>query len=778
MARAERLALVRALAETAATAGIPLGDTTSPGQLARRHDQNMKARAHVAAMDNVLTAMLGTPNARVMIFSPPQVGKSSMTRWFAFWWLTMHPKHRLVLASYAASLAVTHGSAVRDMVRMYGDRYGLIPHPTEFTKAAWRLRTGGGLRSVGVGGGLAGQSMDLGLIDDPVKDRAEAESAVYRNSVWDWYSSVFSSRRQPGTRELLVMCMTGDTPVLRPDGTETPLRDVRAGDVVATYEDGALSAATVRKWSSQGNDQIFRITLKSGRTVRANARHPFLTVENGEEVWQRTDSLRRGSAVLTATGVSIAASSARRTGATSQRSAAECACRTTTRRDGPTDTDRRPSTRSQPARSDCATRTASNRRTTTACSPSRTGSAQSAGEPLTVTSSSTAAGTCVSTTTTTQAGCAACSATTATSRSDMHGLSKSSTRLLSTYSVTPDEVVSVTPCGVDEVFDLTIDRTENFIANGLVSHNTRYHQDDLAGRLLDRDGRVEDGGEWVVLHMPAIALAEDHERGIYQDPLGRAPGEPISHPLIDADDTDALLDHWKVQRARSTDRDWNSLYLGVPWSAEGALLTDDDVRAATAAAPASFDRVAVGVDPSGDGRDSAGVVVAGLAGGTVWFLDDKTARMSTIEWPRRVCLAAHEHDATTIVVETNYGGGMATTLITQAWEQLAAEGAVSGLCPYVQSVSARKSKALRAEPIAQAIKTGRARFAAGGNLRQIMTEWKMWEPGSSWSPGALDAGVHVAVALLPEARGTDLLNPASRTREAGRVGGIAGRRLA
>lgn len=512
MARAERLALVRALAETAATAGIPLGDTTSPGQLARRHDQNMKARAHVAAMDNVLTAMLGTPNARVMIFSPPQVGKSSMTRWFAFWWLTMHPKHRLVLASYAASLAVTHGSAVRDMVRMYGDRYGLIPHPTEFTKAAWRLRTGGGLRSVGVGGGLAGQSMDLGLIDDPVKDRAEAESAVYRNSVWDWYSSVFSSRRQPGTRELLVM--------------------------------------------------------------------------------------------------------------------------------------------------------------------------------------------------------------------------------------------------------------------------TRYHQDDLAGRLLDRDGRVEDGGEWVVLHMPAIALAEDHERGIYQDPLGRAPGEPISHPLIDADDTDALLDHWKVQRARSTDRDWNSLYLGVPWSAEGALLTDDDVRAATAAAPASFDRVAVGVDPSGDGRDSAGVVVAGLAGGTVWFLDDKTARMSTIEWPRRVCLAAHEHDATTIVVETNYGGGMATTLITQAWEQLAAEGAVSGLCPYVQSVSARKSKALRAEPIAQAIKTGRARFAAGGNLRQIMTEWKMWEPGSSWSPGALDAGVHVAVALLPEARGTDLLNPASRTREAGRVGGIAGRRLA
>ena len=37
-------------------------------------------------------------------------------------------------------------------------------------------RTGGSYRSCGVGGGITGQGFDIGIIDDPVKDYAEASS--------------------------------------------------------------------------------------------------------------------------------------------------------------------------------------------------------------------------------------------------------------------------------------------------------------------------------------------------------------------------------------------------------------------------------------------------------------------------------------------------------------------------------------------------------------------------------------------------------------------------
>lgn len=309
---------------------------------------------------------------------------------------------------------------------------------------------------------------------------------------------------------------------------------------------------------------------------------------------------------------------------------------------------------------------------------------------------------------------------------------------------------------------------------------TRWHKDDLAGRLLDQDGRIEEGGEWVVLHMPALALIPDPDKGIYPDPLGREPGEPISHPKIDEGDTAALIDHWARQRRRATSRDWNALWQGTPFDAEGALLTAADLSAATRTPPDEFKRIAVGVDPSGDGRDTAGIVAAGLdKQHHVWWIADRTARLSTFEWPRTACRLAHEVGADRIIYEKNFGGGMAGQLITQAWDVLLRENEVSGLCPLVTPVTARKSKVLRAEPIAQAVKTSRAFFTKGADLKQLTDEWQMWEPGSSWSPGALDAGVHVATHLLPDLpRGAQRSNPSERRISDARTTGINKRRRA
>ena len=53
-------------------------------------------------------------------------------------------------------------------------------------------------RSAGVGGGITGMGGDIILIDDPIKDRAEADSPTIRNRVWDWYTSTLYTRLAPG----------------------------------------------------------------------------------------------------------------------------------------------------------------------------------------------------------------------------------------------------------------------------------------------------------------------------------------------------------------------------------------------------------------------------------------------------------------------------------------------------------------------------------------------------------------------------------------------------
>ena len=693
--RLEKLKLKRRLAELCAQSGIALNDTTSPGQMAVRLDpQTQRQAPHLEVIDNELTHMLAAPNARVMVFTPSQIGKSTrVAQWFPFWWLTMRPHDRILMASAEERLALRNGAAVRELVRQFGAEYGVNLNRDEGSKTDWSIRAGGSMRSRGLRGNFSGHPMDLGIIDDPITNRAQAESLTVRDFVWDWYSSVWSQRKSPFYREVLVMCMTGDTPVLMADGAELPLRDVRPGDQVATYENGQVTTSSVVNWKNQGADTIYEITTSSGRKVRANARHPFLVVdEDGTERWVRTHTLEPGQ----------------------------------------------------------------NLRATTATLQLGTESHQKCCSPQP-----------------------------------------------STYVVTVDEIVSIVECGREDVFDVQIDRTENFIANGIVSHNTRWHPDDLAGRLLARDGRIEDGGAWRVVHLPAIAMPEDHERGVYADPLGREPGDPLTHPLITETDPEtwsgaathreALVNWWAKKQEMSTSRDWWSMSQGIPNPGEGALLTDAQIRAATGPAPALDDllRVVVAVDPSGgegEKHDTAGIVAVGLDDQQhSWFLEDRTAVLSPVQWPREVCLLAYRLAATTIVFESNYGGGMAKQLIVQAWDALKrdvdpATGApflpADALCPMVKGVAARRNKVLRAEPIAQAVLTGRAKFAAGINLATLKNEFTLWQPGSTWSPGALDAGVYGATEVLPEVPGGGTLARPTGNRSAGPRGAsqMAGRR--
>lgn len=180
---------------------------TSPAKMGRFvHRRQFHVRAHTRAIDDELSRLTTDSGDRLLITCPPQVGKSTLvSELLPLWWLAHHPRHRISVASYAASLAVKKGRAVRSMVAEHGGAFGLHLQPGAQEVYDWSLTTGGGVRTVGIGGGLTGHATHLGIVDDPHKDRAEADSPLMRQKVWDWWSSVFLSRLKPGAPVVMVL---------------------------------------------------------------------------------------------------------------------------------------------------------------------------------------------------------------------------------------------------------------------------------------------------------------------------------------------------------------------------------------------------------------------------------------------------------------------------------------------------------------------------------------------------------------------------------------------
>ena len=77
-------------------------------------------------------------------------------------------------------------------------RAGVSPDEKMQNRAEWRTVQGGGILSTGIGGPLTGQGVHGLLIDDPTKNREEANSAVMRDKQWDWFLDVAETRLEPG----------------------------------------------------------------------------------------------------------------------------------------------------------------------------------------------------------------------------------------------------------------------------------------------------------------------------------------------------------------------------------------------------------------------------------------------------------------------------------------------------------------------------------------------------------------------------------------------------
>lgn len=136
---------------------------------------------------------------KVMFFLPPQHGKSTQnTIHFGAYYLLKNPKNNVILGAYNSDFASDFSIEIRQLVAKYKKLY--------VEKAnRWKITGGGGLRSGGVGSGITGFPADLIIIDDPIKTAEDAYSVTYRNRMWNWWSTVITSRMHVNTSCIFTM---------------------------------------------------------------------------------------------------------------------------------------------------------------------------------------------------------------------------------------------------------------------------------------------------------------------------------------------------------------------------------------------------------------------------------------------------------------------------------------------------------------------------------------------------------------------------------------------
>ena len=152
---------------------------------------------------------------KLLVCMPPQHGKSQLTtRLFPAYLLGKNPNLKSVISSYSAKMATSFNRDVQRVID--SDEYRDVFPKTQLSESNYGkyvrsadlfeiVDNRGFLKTVGRGGGLTGTPIDIGIIDDPIKDRAEAMSLTIRESLWSWYEDVFETRLHNDSQQLIIL---------------------------------------------------------------------------------------------------------------------------------------------------------------------------------------------------------------------------------------------------------------------------------------------------------------------------------------------------------------------------------------------------------------------------------------------------------------------------------------------------------------------------------------------------------------------------------------------
>jgi predicted phage terminase large subunit-like protein len=220
-----RMLVAPILSADVRTAAEPLNsfiERVSQGALA--------APRHLAPLVSLLErARLGP--VRAVVSAPPQHGKSETIKHALAWHLAQDPTKTHAYVTYAGNFAQDQSRQIRGIADAAG-----VELSEQLALRRWRTRRGGGLIAEGITGQLTGKSVNgVFIIDDPYKDRTDAESALKRERVWSFFTDVATTRLHPDASVIVVhtrwheddlagrLVKSGwekiNLPAIQPDGT-------------------------------------------------------------------------------------------------------------------------------------------------------------------------------------------------------------------------------------------------------------------------------------------------------------------------------------------------------------------------------------------------------------------------------------------------------------------------------------------------------------------------------------------------------------------------------
>ena len=166
------------------------------------------ARHHRVVAQTLHMLSTGLCN-RAIINLGPRHGKTELaSKRFMSWTAGKFPDRSLIFGTYNNDYAGDNGRAVRDIL-MSEQHQQVFPNffLKEGSAAANRLETmlGGQLSFVGRGGSITGRGGHGIIIDDPIKDRQEADSKLIRNQLWEWFTQVVMTRRMTEDSWVLII---------------------------------------------------------------------------------------------------------------------------------------------------------------------------------------------------------------------------------------------------------------------------------------------------------------------------------------------------------------------------------------------------------------------------------------------------------------------------------------------------------------------------------------------------------------------------------------------
>lgn len=171
-----------------------------------------------ASLDQFLLDMVNGLRPVLILGAPPQHGKSDIvSRYLPAYFFGKYPDLRVAGLSYAKDLASDMNRDVQ-RIMMSPEYKTLFPESALNSKRVVTIDVEakrnsetfevvghkGTYISQGVGGPLTGKKVDLGIIDDPIKNAKEALSSTTKKSIWNWYVSTFKTRLSKNSGEIIM----------------------------------------------------------------------------------------------------------------------------------------------------------------------------------------------------------------------------------------------------------------------------------------------------------------------------------------------------------------------------------------------------------------------------------------------------------------------------------------------------------------------------------------------------------------------------------------------